>query len=208
MRTSIKLGLTTLMAATLLASALTTASARNLSFSNQQLRVTWSRLEFRSALVTVRCQVTLEGSFHARTFLKVARTWMGNITRISFKEETCTGGRASPDRAPPWRITYESFAGTLPSITRLHLLLEDFRFLTESAGVMCRYGTATDRLSFSATVNGAREITNLVPIAGRNTVSLQEGEVFCPSRGTVEANAEDGIVTLLNTATRIRVTLI
>src|SRR5436853_5582788 len=117
MRTSAKLGLTALVAALLLSAAVTTASARTLSASTQNIRVTWRSLEFVSPVVTVRCQITLEGSFHSRTIAKIERSLIGHVTRVTVKTESCTNGQPTAETSSlPWHITYEGFRGTLPRI--------------------------------------------------------------------------------------------
>jgi len=208
MRNTIKLGLTALMAAMLLASALSTASARNLEVSNQNWRVTWSNLEFQSSLVTVRCRVTLEGSFHSRTIPKREGLLVGSITRISVFEERCTNGQARPERPPPWHLTYEGFTGTLPTIATVRLLMQRFQFAIIAFGVTCKYGREGDNVTGDAAVNAAGEITTIRPTRERNIASLLEGGGLCPANGTLVSGTGDGNVTLLNTTTRIRVTLI
>ena len=206
MRTSAKLGLTALMAALLLASAISTASASRLSVSNQNIRVTWSSLEFQG-LVTVRCRVTLEGSFHSRTIVKVARTLIGAITRADVDEANCTNGIGRPrNETLPWHITYEGFTGTLPNIATVLVLLSRLRFnLIVPGACTGDYGIATDNITGRATLNASREITELEPVTGRNRANLHSGTPFCPGSGTF---ASRGTVTLLGTTTRIRVTLI
>jgi hypothetical protein len=215
MRTSVKLGLTALAAALLLSAALSTASASRLSVSNRNIRVTWSSLEFRSPIVTVRCRVTIEGSFHSATIPKMEGTLVGYITRATVDSANCTNATATAEGLP-WHITYESFTGTLPRIETVRLLLRNTLFnLGRVLGstAECRFGTASDNLTGSAVLNATNEVTNLVPVAGRNTAHLLErrNETFlvrCPAEGTMEAAATDGGVTLLGTTTRIRVTLI
>ena len=203
MYASARLGLTALTAALLLASAVGTASARSLSVSNQNIRATWSSLEFVSA-VTIRCQVTLEGSFHSRTIAKVARSLIGAITRATVKEETCTNGRGRP-QALPYHLTYEGFTGTLPAIASVLLLLSRMRLQVTVPGLCTgEYGTGTDNVTLRAGVSGG-EITSLEPIAGRSTVTRLSGGAFCPGSGVL---AGSGSVTLLSSTTRIRVTLI
>src|SRR5436853_4359159 len=129
MRTSAKLGLTALIAALLLSAAVSTASARNLSTSNQFIRVTWRSLEFVTSAVTIRCQVTLEGSFHSRTIAKIERSLVGHITRDTVKTESCTNASATADNTTlPWHITYEGFRGTLPRIEEVLFLLRGVLF--------------------------------------------------------------------------------
>ncbi len=144
MRTSVKLCFTALTAALLLASAIATTSARNLSVSNQQFRVTWQELEFAIEIVTIICHVTLEGSFHYRTIVKRERTLIGYITQVAVRrpcrngEAWAANGREAHPRLGvlantlPWHVTYEGFAGTLPCITSIFLLLRGARFKIHS----------------------------------------------------------------------------
>jgi len=193
------------MAAMLLASA---ASARNLEVSNQNFRVSWSRMEFQTSLVTVRCQVTLEGSMHSRTIPKVERLLIGAITRIHFKEESCTGGTSRPEKPPPWHISYEGFTGRLPNIATVRFLSSRWQFSIISFGVTCKYGTSITNITGSLFVNGAGEATNEQPLTGRNIAELLEGGGLCPANGTMVAAATDGGITVLNSTERIRVRLI
>ena len=210
MRSTARAGLIGLLAALLLASALSAASARNLELSEQRIRVTWSRIEFGNSLFTLSCQLTLEGSFHSRTIAKVAGLLIGSITRTNLKSETCSGlggGTATP-KGFPWHLTYESFTGTLPSITSIRLLLSRFLMEFVVLGIRCTYGTTTDNVTFSAALNAAREVTNLTPLEGRNVGHKLEGGEFCPPELRLMSTAGDGLVRVLNTTTRVRVTLI
>ena len=200
--------MTALLAAMLLASALSTASARNLEVSNQNFRVTWSRLEFQSSLATVRCQVTLEGSMHSRTIPKIQGLLIGAITRITIKEESCTGGTARPERPPPWHLTYEGFTGRLPTIESVRFLAQRFQYAIIAFGATCKMGTSTDNITGRTTLNGSGDAVNQIPLTGRNIVNLLEGGGLCPASGTFVGGEADGVITLLGTTTRIRVTLI
>jgi hypothetical protein len=206
MRTSAKLGLTALMATLLFATAISTASARILSVSNQNIRATWTSLGFVGP-TTIKCRVTLEGSFHSRTIPKIVRHLIGSITRILADTENCTGGRGRPrNEFLPGHITYEGFRGILPNITGVFLLLSRIRFQIISPGLAtCDYGTSTTNITGEAAVEAGRGITGLRPINGRNSVALHSGTFFCPSSGNFEGT---GSVMLLGTTTRISVLLI
>jgi hypothetical protein len=206
MRFSQKLGMTAMMAAFFLASAVGTANAGRLSISNQRFRVTWTALTFTEIElgVSVSCQVTLEGSFHSATIPKRERLLVGAITRVHVREAGCTGGIALINNATlPWHVTYESFNGTLPNPTAVNLLLSRFQFIIEVGLGLCKYGTASDNITGAAALV-AREVTTLTPVGGRNIAHRVEG-VFCPETGSLTGA---GNVTLLNSTTRIRVTLI
>jgi hypothetical protein len=223
MRNSAKLALAALAAALMLASAVSTASARSLSTSNQNIRATWRSLEFRSPIVTIRCPVTLEGSFHARTIQKMARTLIGAITAATVNQGACTNGRgiAFNGREPygggtapqtlPWHLTYEAFTGTLPNITSIIILLSRFRFGIEAGGCRAQYGSETDNISASALRDiTTRTITSITPIAGRNTATKirEDADPFnvCPDRGEMLGGSTS--ITLLNSSALLTITLI
>jgi hypothetical protein len=124
-----KLILAGLAAALVMAFAANSASARNISISHGELwTAEWSQLRFVSLGVTaVACDVTLEGSFHYRTFVK-ARELVGYITR-AIANHCLTGSATVLTTNLPWHIRYQSFEGTLPNISaiRLRLILAEFR---------------------------------------------------------------------------------
>ena len=207
MRKRVKLGLAAPMAALLLAGVLSTASARSLSVTNQNIRVTWANLEFSNEGPTIRCQVTLEGSLHSRTITKIARTLVGMITRATIAEERCAGGPVTP-RALPWHLTYESFVGLLPTPTAIRFLISRYLFRIVASELACTYGTATDNLTFTATINAAREFTEFMPFEGANVSHLLEGLFLCRSERAMASPAGDGLIHVLGTTAKITITLI
>jgi hypothetical protein len=213
----------TLAATALLATVVATSSARNFSVSNQNIRVTWNRLDFVGGGRTIECNLTLEGSFHSRTIAKVARTLIGAITKAKY-HRPCRGGEAwtanGLETHPrlgrlantlPWHITYEAFAGRLPAITEILLLLSRFKLKIQTGlfGFDCigLYGNERDNITGRAAVAGGA-ITSLALVAGRNTATLagQLGNAECPP--TTNFVGTSNSVTLLGTTTRITVTLI
>jgi hypothetical protein len=211
MRTSAKLGLTALAATLLLSTAISTASARNLSVSNANWRAIWSRFEIQTSVGTVRCRVTLEGFFHSRTIAKTAGLLIGAVTRAEAHRDSCTGGRIAFETAPS-HLTYEGYTGTLPNITSIRLLLAriNIAIAVSAFGIptTCHYGNEVDNITLSAALDASREITELTQVAGRNTATLTEGGFGCSGSGTLVSWAGDGLVRLLGSTTRIRVTLI
>jgi hypothetical protein len=223
MRKSAKLGLAALASAILLASFVSTASARNLSTSDRLWRASWNSLEF-VATVTIRCRVTLEGSFHSQTIAKVARSLIGSVTRVTVAHP-CSGGEAWADNgierqplgtAPnrlPFHLTYEGFRGTLPRIEELFLLLSRGSFVTEATvlGFNCRgrYGNATDNISSTATREAGGGIREIIPIEGRNTATLVEQlgrNAVCPATGRFRGAS--GPIIGTNTGRTLTITLI
>jgi hypothetical protein len=226
MRTYLKLVITALVATAALAALVSSASARNLSISNQQIRVAWSSLEFvaESTGTTVRCGVTLEGSFHSRTIAKVERSLIGYITRAEVRRP-CTGGTAwayngtevDETRAErpvfasslPWHLTYERFAGTLPNIERLTTLLTGARFRIRATifgiPVNCDYTTSsTENARGTATRNVTTGVIDNVAYSG--SIRSSSGGA-CPTL-SFGSRSEDGIITLLGATTKLTLTLI
>jgi hypothetical protein len=220
MRTSVKLILSALAASVLLAALVSTASARNLSVSNQNIRATFTRLELAvSESVAIRCRVTLEGSFHTRTIAKAAAL-IGAITKVAVDQSNCTmgtgaafngvdryNGTTTPNTLP-WHLSYVSFAGTLPNITSIRVGLSRFRFGIRDSSGLCtgQYGNETDSVQADAALS-ARAISSLTPVEGSNNATLirRDGGLLCPSPGRLRSA---GTVTLLGATTLITVTLI
>ena len=219
MRTYLKLAITALVATAALAALVSTASAGRLSISNQNFRVSYSSLEFAGP-VTVRCGVTLEGSFHTRTIAKTIGSLIGYITRVIVRRP-CTNGSAWAHNGEanevlggtfsnnlPWHVHYNGFEGTLPNISAIGLLLDEALFTIRAPffgiPILCEF--ITTNTNGNATGNALREaggaLTTLVP-SGR----IRSNTVGCPE-GAFRAPANDGTIALLGTTTKITVTLI
>ena len=126
--------LTAVLATLLLAAITSSASARNLSISNQQIRLAFASIELAvEGFGRYECAFTLEGSFHTRTITKVANTLLGYITRVS--TAACTSTTAI--LALPWHVRYVGFSGNLPNITLLTVRVSRFSFSFASAGFVC-----------------------------------------------------------------------
>src|SRR5215212_591052 len=212
MRLSLKVTLTALVAALALVSAFSTASARNLSVSNQSFRIAWTPLTFtEGGLFNVRCNVTLEGSFHYRTIVKSLRALLGFITRATVERPSCRTnlgtaasaatwngietilGAATPNTLP-WHVTYEGFTGTLPNITGVRVLLRSIKFTLEvpATGCLGIYGEANSNLM--GTINVVNRVATTVT-PGPETLPVNGGgsPEGCPENGGFTGN---GNVTL------------
>jgi len=208
--------ITALVAVGALAALVSSASATRLSISNQQFRVTWASLELQPSFgATVRCAVTLEGSFHTRTIVKTAGNLIGYVTHATVKRP-CANGEAwafngtevqngtTLANSLPWHVRYASFAGALPNITALTIGLEGARFLIEELGLRCNY-TATG-------VNGnpqgtARFVGREIEFLRASSGAIASETGGCPT-GRFLSQERDGQVFLLGSTTRITVTLI
>src|SRR5262245_52268270 len=138
MRTRSRLSFATLTAIVLMSISVSSTSANRLSISNQGFRIAWAALDFFSEGGTeaaIECPVTLEGTFHRRTIVKIRGSLVGAVTRAVIGGERCIGARATAlTNTLPWHVTYESFRGRLPAIERVRLLLRGLRFNLELNG--------------------------------------------------------------------------
>lgn len=217
MRMRAKAASAALTVAVLVAALVGDASAARMEMSNQAIRVTFPELRFAQELEAgnpeVICPVTLEGSFHSRTIVKSSGSLVGYITRALLFGSLClqNGGVQAVVFLPnslPWHIRYESFAGTLPNITRIHLKLIEVAFQLTILGVPCLYRSTT-----AGPVRGwvERNVgTAFVPTLVTDTtarIPLTPAESFiCPASGIIQGS---GAIRVLGTsATLIFVRLI
>jgi hypothetical protein len=221
LRTLLTQTATIIVAALILATTVTTASAGRLSTSESSIRTSWTSLEFVAGPVTVRCRLTLEGSFHSRTIAKVREALIGAITR-AIVAHRCTNGEAWADNgvepqplgiAPnrlPFHLTYESFATSLPNIASINLLLSRISFVIATTGTTGRYGRPENNITGTATREAGGGITQITPVAGRDRVRLitclEELILECPTE--LAFRNSTGPVTGLTNTNTIRITLI
>jgi hypothetical protein len=111
----IKLSFVTAAAVFTLGALVGTATAGRLSLSSQTFRAVFVTVEYQGVLTTPRCPLTIEGSFHARTFVKRAASLVGFVTRAA--TSTCASGSATVlSETLSWHVRYGSFTGSLPDI--------------------------------------------------------------------------------------------
>jgi hypothetical protein len=202
--------LTAALAATALFAALaTTGSARRFSVSNTNIRAVFRPVIFQGFEgTTLSCTLTLEGTFHYRTFIKVERTLIGYITRAIFATETCVAGGGFIGRPRvltetlPWHVRYVSFEGGLPSVTlRVRILNFSFDMIGGPTGT-CKYLFSPDFIVGGPAGGSINEGTgNSTITAATNSIT---GRPFCPERNWVART----VITVLGSATPITITLI
>jgi len=204
--------LTALSAAIVVAAAVGSSSARNLSASSQNLRATWAGLELINTVnsVTVRCPVTLEGSFHSRTLVKVASSLTGLITRAILNSGACTNGRATLlVETLPWHLTYEGFTGRLPSIQSIKFSLIGLAFGIEIPGTnnCLAVSTTEEPASGMATLGAGGVVVGLRSDETRR-IRLRDapGGFFCGLGSGSFAGT--GGLTVLGTTNSVSITLI
>jgi len=205
MRTRSKLALIGLGATMLMAFGLSTASARNLSISNQNIRSTFENLEFfAEGFSTTTCHVTLEGSLHSRTIPKTVGALLGYITRVT--TGNCNNGVTILTATLPWHVRYVGFSGRLPDITLILIRIRRPAFNVESGvGFRCLSEAELEARFIRNTTTGQITGARLPQI----TVPVRSGGGFgCPVAEAQFRSAEDGRVFLLGTTNLIFVTLI
>jgi hypothetical protein len=125
MQTRSTFSVVALAAVMVMALTVSLASARRFGLSNQTFRAIWTLLRFEiEGTATIECPVTLEGSFHSRTLSKVSGQLVGYVTRAFVRggltECLNTGNVRANTETLPWHIQYNSFIGTLPSISEIN----------------------------------------------------------------------------------------
>jgi hypothetical protein len=207
--------LTAALAATTLLAALatTTAFARSFSVSNTNVRAVFRPLIFQGSNGSnVTCTVTLEGTFHYRTFLKVERTLIGYITRAIVDTPTCRSEGASTNirarvltETLPWHVRYIGFIGRLPEVTvRLRLLRAAFDLINVPIVGTCKYNANPEGILGGPEGGAINERTGNATIRADEAIRFPSSTFGCPE-GRFVGRAP---ITLLGTETPIRITLI
>ncbi len=203
--------LTTFTTIVMLITIITTANANRLVVSNQQVRVVWEKLEFGIPPIegTMRCLLTLEGSFHERTITKIRGLLAGYVTRAAVGNSVCTGGQMTIlSELLPWHIRYESFSGTLPNIAGLTISLIRMGFIITFGGNNCRVvSTVASPFRLIASIGGGAIAGLRIDESTFIPFSNGPGGTLC----TLASGAFRGTsrpVTLLGTTNTVSVTLI
>jgi hypothetical protein len=192
MRTRSKLLLTALTAALVMAATVGTASARNLSISEQRFRAVWTPLEFTAigGLIRVRCNVTLTGSFHYRSIVKSRGALIGFVTSAALTRP-CTGGEAwilnGSERATntlPWHVQYDSFRGTLPRLEGVRLALVGASFLLIASSQCLFASTAASPAFGIININAEGRATSLTADNSSQIPLRETLSGICPASGS------------------------
>lgn len=168
--------------------------------STQTFRSTFKELRMSGGFGTLVCSLTLEGSFHARTFAKVAGKLIGYIT--SSTTGTCTSGSATVLRETlPWHLRYNGFAGTLPNIALVITDVIGFAYQIREPifGITC---LARSTVEVPARVTYTREGV------GALTTATMGGEAPTNCGSTLSFSGTSNTLTVLSSSSRITLTLI
>jgi hypothetical protein len=183
MRTCSKPLLVALFATAAFSLMVSSASARRITVSEGRMLQIWRSLKFEGGLgQPLTCPVTLEASFHSRTLSKVSGQLIGYVTETVADSPHCTNGGATVKRETlPWHLQYNSFAGTLPSITQLKFQIVGSRFRVETGLVSCEATTTQTNPAFGT----------ITVSAGAMTTIRSEGTIPCGVfTGTFEGTGE------------------
>jgi hypothetical protein len=186
-----------------LAAAVNTATARRFEISEQRFLILFTELTFEAGGNQVICPVTLEGSFHSRTIMKVSGQLVGSVTEAIARHpcqqntgwalngiENIQGTTAT--NTLPWQILYIGFRGTLPNITEIELSLNGAKFRTEVIGVLCLYASRETRwMEAQVKVSAGRITTIRVNEERRIPLFESQSGLFCPAEGIMRG---EGIV--------------
>jgi hypothetical protein len=178
------------------------ASATRIELSNQTFRIVWQPMTITEGALFTECPLTLEGTFHERTFTKVSGSLLGFVTRAIMNEAACRGSATARVLAEtlPWHVRYDSFEGTLPNITGLRYQIIGMAI----QAVVCLYQSNAERPVKIIEHIAGGEIVNVMwePLSRIPKIA---GGVMCPNELAFQGN---GIPTVLGAATRIRARLI
>ena len=205
MRRGSKLILSIIGAALILGAAVGSASATRLEISAQSFRAVWGELNFSGI---IHCEVTLEGTFHRRTFTKTSGSLVGYVTRAAVTEGRCRNGTARIlAETLPWHVRYDSFTTSLPNIETVKIQLVGAAFLVNTAITgSCLYRTEAGHPARGIiTREGAGVATELTAESG-STIPKNSGGGFCPANGQFEGTTTS--LTQLGSTSRISIRLI
>jgi hypothetical protein len=188
-------------AVVLLAMLATMASAGRISSTSSTWRTTIPELFITAPIEEVRCLLTLEGSLHSRTMAKTEGSLIGYITSAAISNPCAKGSATILRETLPWHTQYRSFTGALPEISAIGVSVLGLSFQTREAfGITC---LATSTAQRPIVIEFSREKPT-----GALTSSRLTGRPLnnCGTESNILGFSNS--LTVLNSATRITVTLI
>jgi len=213
MRNRSKQLLVSLCAIALLGIGAGTASATHFQLLEFErgFRIVYPTMEFSTGGFsgTVRCRVTVEGTFHRSTYAKVSGTLVGYITRARV-QHPCTNGEAwtltAAEGRPetlPWHVQYVSFTGTLPTIATISQQTVGSSFLVEQFNFFCLARSTQARPIIGSNALAAGSEANLRVVTTQTvsgSIPLTSGGGFgCPSASGTLAGTSSSVTQLGNT---------
>lgn len=154
--------------------------------SLSRVRADTARLTFSDESGTFRivCEIELTLTLHS-SMAKVRATLAGSVTAAAVR--SCTGARVRVLTAGlPWHINYQSFTGTLPSISTVTFQVVGVSFLSEAFfGIArCLYGGNVRLTSTGNPITALRWGTELFPLFEEALSGFS-----CPAGGRFEGTS-------------------
>lgn len=202
--------LLTIAAAAACLSLAATASANRLSLNAGTFRFVWPEwtLAFTEPTESsVRCPLTLTGTFATTALTKTTRGLVGNIVNSAIGFPTCANGRPNVlAETLPWHVRYESFTGTLPAIgsIALEVIGLSYRWELNLLSISCLFSaTEAAPARWRASLERGGAITS---VRWDETKRIPgTGIILCPREATFGGT---GTATQASSTAAVRVTLI
>jgi hypothetical protein len=205
MRKRVSAVATALMATACLFASVGTASANRLSVNELTWRHTWTVITFSAAMNSIRCALTVEGSFHSAISRKVSGALSGFATRATLR--ACSGGSGTIlNETLPWHVTYAGFTGTLPHISSvLNELIGAGITVQPSGSLKCVMRMTSENpgrsISHIGASGEAREITAEegaeIPLFGEGGLCRFAGEGHLGGTGTLSTGSGGTLIVRL-----------
>jgi hypothetical protein len=167
-----------------------TASEETISPAGSIAAPSTGQLTFTGGSISIRCNLTLNGSLLRGPIRTESTSQLGEITEVNIARETCEGGRIAGVLNVPWTMTLTQTLGTAPNaLTGLLFTIHDLQFLVDALGgfVNCLYrGNAGALLALSAIARTSPQQYRTGNITALNSsLSLASGGFGCPSSGSM-----------------------
>lgn len=211
MRACIRLALLASATALVVVTAMgSVAYAGRLEWSANNFRIVWTGFNWHLGAfeLGITCPLTVEGTWHTRTFAKTAELLIGHVTRAAAGgvAECMGAGSMTAEVMPPWNVRYNGFTGRLPAISAILVRIVEMRFTIANGAVTCRLTTTAARpFKGQFNINGAGEALTFTPDSTAG-ITLEGANPNCALQEGIPLN--NGNVTLLNALTKLRVRLI
>jgi hypothetical protein len=180
-----------LMCACTLAVGAGVAAAETIEMPYGELGFTakWASFEGEAFGTTIRCPVTLEGSFQEPGIQTATGTPVGTVNEARFG--ACTGGTATAAAGSlPWHVKFSSFTGLLPNIASVKMNVTDAAIATVVIGLRCTIrASEAEPLRWNTTLVSHEAVATEVDPA---TVIRNEGESFCAFGGPARLRGRSG----------------
>jgi hypothetical protein len=153
-------------------------SARNFSTSDRFFLATFPNAEFLASFDTIRCNLTLEGTLHSRSFAKVVGSLIGYMTRAVATTVCASGSLTILTETLPWHMRYSGFEGTLPRIRRVFTHITGMAFrIREPFGITCLARSESGEPAIMRFIREESGVLQLAFLEGRISTGMECGGV-------------------------------